>query len=390
MMMRSRKANRAGFTLVEVLVAMTVFGALMALTLGVLDQQVRAFYNGSAQMDATQHLRFTMSALEKDLPTAGSGVPAAQPFLVYADTHVVAFNADYASNLAADAFAVYVDTTLPNLQVTSLTRARRITIPRTSFQYPDTTYRVGASPSPAETIIFYFQQDTSTARADDYLFWRQVNDQAPELLARNILRPAAGPFFRYRRLRTPAVGPIVLDSVPSGWLPLRHTQPVHLSPTDVGVPARIDSVRAVDVRFRTTDDRRNAQERIYTVARTISLPNAGKTARKTCGDEPLNTGMNFTAAADTLNGGPIVRLSWQRSVDESAGERDVNRYLLWRSTTLPVGTGDPFQNIPAGAAPPYIFVDGGVTAGTTYYYAISAQDCTPSFSTQLTRTINVP
>jgi prepilin-type N-terminal cleavage/methylation domain-containing protein len=390
-MMNAQKTTRAGFTLVEVLVAMTIFGALMALTLGVLDQQVRAFYNGSAQMDATQHLRFTMGVLEKDLPTTGSGVPNTQPFLVYADTHVVAFNADYMGNLASDAFAVYVDTTMPNLMVTSLTQPRRITIPRTSWQYPDTTYRVGMSPSPAETIILYFEPDTSTARADDYLFWRQVNDQAAELLARNILRPATGPFFRYRRVRSPGAGQIVLDSIPSAWLPLRHTRPIHLSPADTAQFARIDSVRAVNVRFRTTDDRPTAQQRLYTVERTIALPNAGKTARKTCGDEPLNSGMSFTATPDSVSGQPVVRLQWNPSVDEAAGERDVNRYLLWKSNTLPVGTGDPFQNIPAGAAPPYVFDDGGVASGgNTYHYAIAAQDCTPSYSAQLTRTVIVP
>jgi len=32
----------------------------------------------------------------------------------------------------------------------------------------------------------------------------------------------------------------------------------------------------------------------------------------------------------------------------------------------------------------------GVVSGTTYYYAIAAQDCTPSFSTQLTLTVVVP
>lgn len=388
-MTNAKRDNRPGFTLVEVLVAMTIFGALMTLTLSVLDQQVRTFYNGSAQMDATQHLRFTMSTLEKDLPTAGAGVPASQPFLIYADTHVVAFNADYASNLTADAFAIYVDTTMPNLQVTSLTFARRITLPRTAFQYPDTTYRVGMAPSPAETIIFYFEPDTTTARADDYLFRRQVNDQAPELLARNILRPASGPFFRYNRLRTPAVGPIVLDSVPSGWLPLRHVQPIHLSAADTGSFARIDSVRAVQVAFRTTDDRPANQQRIFEVRRTISLPNAGMTSRKTCGDEPLNSGMSFSAVDTVYNSAAAVRLMWNPSVDEASGERDVNRYLLWKSQALPVGTGDPFLNVPAGSAPPYIYIDQSVATGT-YYYAIVSQDCTPSVSPQLTATVIIP
>jgi prepilin-type N-terminal cleavage/methylation domain-containing protein len=388
-MTNQRSGNRPGFTLIELLVSMTIFGALMTLTLGVLNQQVRTFYNGSAQMDATQHLRFSMSALEKDLPTAGSGVPATQPFLIYADTHVVAFNADYASNLVSDPFAIYVDTTAPNLQVTSLTFARRITLPRTTFQYPDTTYRVGMAPSPAETIIFYFEPDTATARTDDYVFRRQVNDQAPELLARNILRPAVGPFFRYHRLRTPSVGPVVLDSVPSGWLPLRHLRPIHLSPADTGTFARIDSVRAVQVEFRTTDDRPANQQRVFQVRRTISLPNANMLARKTCGDEPLNTSMAFSAIDTIYNAAPAVRLKWSPSVDETAGELDVNRYILWKSQSLPVGTGDPFLNIPSGSAPPYIYIDQSVAPGT-YYYAIAAQDCTPSVSAQLSATVIIP
>ena len=381
--------TRHGFTLVEVLVAMTIFGALMTLTLSVLDQQVRTFYNGSAQMDATQHLRFTMATLEKDLPTVGSGVPTSQPFLIYADTHVVAFNADYASNLAADAFAMYVDTTMPNTHVTSLTLARQITIPNSAFTYPSMTYMSGGFASPAETIIFYFTRDGTTARTDDFLFWRQVNDQQPELIARNILPPASGRFFKYYRLRTPAVGPVVLDSIPSNWLPLSHSVPVHLAPTDILVPARIDSLRAVEVRFRTTDDRPASQQRAFEVRRTITLPNAGVVSKQTCGDTPLNTGMAFSAGDTVYNSAPAVRLMWNASVDEGSGEQDVNRYLVWKTQTLPVGTGDPFLNVPAGATPPYIYIDQGVSTGT-YYYAVASQDCTPSVSPTLTATVIIP
>jgi hypothetical protein len=41
------------------------------------------------------------------------------------------------------------------------------------------------------------------------------------------------------------------------------------------------------------------------------------------------------------------------------------------------------MTVPAGSPGGYTLVDGGVTAATSYVYAVTAQDCSPSQSGQL-------
>jgi prepilin-type N-terminal cleavage/methylation domain-containing protein len=386
---RTGPGRRQGFTLIETIVALALFGSLFAMVLGLFGSQIRTFSSGASQMDAAQNLRFAMSVLEKDLPVVASGVPAEQPFIVYADSTVFAYNADLFSNLPNDVSAIYVDSTLPNAMVNSLPQARRMTIPNSSFQYPDTTYRHAGSRSPAETIIFFFQRDTFATRRDTYLLWRQLNDQPPELLARNVLRASDRPFFRYLR-RVPQVGgAAVLDTVPHAWLPLAHTAAIHGGPNDVGASARVDSLRAVEVSFRVTDDGPPGRERIFETRRTIMFPNAGRAVKKSCGDEPLLGSLTFTATVNTTYGVPYVDLAWTQSVDEAAGERDVRRYVLWRSTSPLTGNEDPYLSMPSGQTL-YTFLDANVVPGATYYYAVAAQDCTPSLSARRTATVTVP
>lgn len=382
-------SRRDGFTLVEMLVALGIFGALLALTLGMMNDQVRAFYSGADQMDAAQNLRFAMDILEKDLPTAGSGVPTGQPHIVYADTHVVVFNADFATADPNDMFAVYVDSGASPLSIMSLPHSRRITLPNSTTQYPDTTYRAGISNSPAETIMFYVQPDSSGGVSNAFSMWRQVNDQAPELVARNLLRSASGPFFRYYQRITPNPGVPYLDSIATGQLPLRHGVVIHGAPSDTLPFALIDRVRAVEVRFRATDGRRPSDRRVFETRRTIALPNAGLQERRTCGDEPLLGGMTFTAIADTTGGVARVHLAWNQAIDESAGELDVVRYVVWRSTITPSHVDAPHLSVPAGVSD-YAHVDIGMASGQTYYYAIAAQDCTPQLSSLRVVSVTVP
>ena len=384
-------ARRAGMTIVEMLVALVVFGTVFAITLGTLNEQLRTFTNGQRQLDAAQYLRFTLGTLEKDLPTTGSNVTSDQPFLVYGDTLAVALNADLLSHIANDVYAVYVDSSAPAVATMSVPRARRFTIPTSSFQYPDTTYRSGLALSPAETIIFYFQPDTASARADDYVLYRQINDLGPELVARNVLRADSAPFFRYHRVNVPASGPAFLDSIPMSWLPLRHTVPLHSSVGDTLPLNRIDQVRAIEINFRVTDARPGPQERIYSVKRHVTLPNAGKAFKKVCGDEPLLGSIAFVTApfVDPLTADTLVRLTWNAAVDETAGEKDVMRYIVWRDTAVFAMAGDPYLSIPAGSAS-YQFDDTDVVAGGKYYYALAAQDCTPSLSSLRTSVAIIP
>ena len=385
--------RRRGFTIAEVLIALTLFGALTAVTLQVISREIHAFNNGSAQADAAQHLRFSMTVLERHVSSVGAGVPEIQPQFVYGDSMLIAFNADWMSNLAGDVNAVNVDTMAPNLWVTSLTKARRFTLPGTSFAYPDTTYVTGGLQSPAETIIFWFALDASTAATNDYILWRQVNDRPAEMVARNLLRPTSGRFFKYYRHITPVSGQTRLDSIPSSWLPLRHVRPIHGAIDDTASFMRIDSVRAIEVSFRTTDALPAPNTRTFSIRRMINLPNAGKEVQKTCGDEPImQTGTNFTLTDTTDTAVPpnhTILLRWLPSVDEASGEKDVTGYVLWRSTaSLNVSNlGDPWLSVPAGFSS-YEHRDEGVVAGgPTYYYAIAAQDCTPLLSNIIFRNI---
>jgi prepilin-type N-terminal cleavage/methylation domain-containing protein len=391
--MRSRmRSRRAGFTLTEVLITLALFGSLIALTLGALSDQMRAFNNGSTQADAAQHLRFSMSVLEKHISNVGAGVPAEQPQLIYADTNVVAFNADWMSNIAGDAFAVNVDSTMPALWVTAVPKARQFKIPTTTFIYPDTTYLLAGSNSPAETVIFWFEPDASTPD-DDYILWRQVNDRGPEMVARRLLRPSSGKFFRYWRHMTPASGSARLDTVRTDWLPMRHVVPIHGSNQDTAKLARIDSVRAIEVAFRVTDGLPAPHTRTFEMHRVINLPNAGKEVKQTCGDGPiLTSAANFLAKDTTDAGGAhFALLRWNASPDDGGGEKDVVRYVLWRSTTpFAFGTfGDPYLSVAAGSGT-YEYFDQSVLPLTTYYYAMAAQDCTPTLSSLRTSTVVIP
>jgi hypothetical protein len=357
---------------------MTVFGLVMGGALGFLRSQSRGFSLGTDRMTVLQNLRFTAGTLEKDLRSVGSGVPDGQPFLIYAGSDAVAFNANFVSNVTSDPSAVYIDPDAPSGSVSALTKAERSTLPGTGLSYPDTSYLgLGGINSQAETITFWFSPDTGTTRNDDYILFRQVNFQAAEVVARNLLKTASLPFFEYYRLVTPINAPQRIEQVPASIMPLRHTVAVHLAPSDTSVAARIDSVRGVRVNFTATNGRSGTDERTRAISRLVHLPNAGLANRKTCGDEPLPvTGLVAGVVAVPTDG---VRLTWNASIDETAGEKDVIRYAIWRRLVADPNWGDPYESIPAGLAN-YSWTDEVVSSGDTYLYAVSAQDCTPTLS----------
>ena len=71
----------------------------------------------------------------------------------------------------------------------------------------------------AELIIYFFEPDPTTTRLDDYVLRRQVNDAAPEVLARNLMKQGSTPFFRYFGKRRYTSQVSELDSVPDSDLP---------------------------------------------------------------------------------------------------------------------------------------------------------------------------
>ncbi len=377
--MRAAPRPAAGFTLVELLVALVVFSAVMAGTLGFLRSQGRAMSLGSDRMNAVQNLQFALTTMEQRLRAAGSNLPDAQPAIIYAGRNVVAFNADYATNVPNDPFSVYYDPDVPAGAVTALTKAQRVILPLTTVAYPDTSYLTGGINSSAETIIFFVAPDSTTPRADDYALFEQVNGGPPEMVSRNIIGSPTAVYFEYYRLAIVLGGAISLDSLPASKLPLRHSVAIHLALADTGAAAVIDSIRGIRVTLTVTNGQSGAAERRYTLQRFMELPNVGIASRRTCGDAPI-LGTTLTATGITrLDGTPAVRLAWNAATDEYGGEKDVVQYVIWRKRITDVTWGTPYLSLPAGN-PTYVYDDAAVTSGATYQYQLAAADCTPSSS----------
>jgi hypothetical protein len=232
----------------------------------------------------------------------------------------------------------------------------------------------------AETITLFFRTDLETSRTDDFVLLRQVNGQPPERLVRNILRDSVNlPFFRYYKLRVPGPGLLPVTSlVPSAELPMRHAVPAHGSPADANTA--IDSLRAVLVSYVITNGYTGAQERRQRISVTIPLPNMGLKELKICGSAP-SFGQALTAVYDNSTGVDRVILSWNRAFDESQGEQDVVRYVVWRRNIADPDWSDPLTSIPVAGQATYSYADAqDLVQGTTYVYRLSAQDCTPRLS----------
>jgi prepilin-type N-terminal cleavage/methylation domain-containing protein len=379
--------NQRGMTLIEILIAMTVFLIVLGGVVKAIGSQSQGFRKGSDELGILQNLRYGVDQVEQDLRLAGANVATRQPIVDYAGTSAFAFNADISSNIAGDISAVYVDVDAADGEVQAWPFASATQIPGSSpaFTYPKADYLNSA----AETVMFWFTADTSTSRTDDYVLMRRVNVRPEEPLMRNILLPTSGNFFRYYYNNTPAVGNPTLDTVPTAWYPLSHSAALHGSLPDTGVLARIDLIRAAELRYQVTNGRTGTDERIRSATALLVMPNSGVKKLSTCGDNPL-FGQPVTAAYNATPPGSIV-LSWNRSVDEASGESDVIRYVMWRRVGAVGAWGDPYKSLAASGVATYTDQDTQITSGATYTYAVSAQDCTPALSTQsVSNAVTVP
>lgn len=368
--------DQRGVTLIELVIGLVIMGFLVSAVLSFVRQQEMAFGFGSGKMSALQNYRFAADVLERNLRTAGTDIAPGQPFIVYADSATIAINANYATNDATDAWAVYRDLAAPDAEVGSLPRTRRYALPQTNFTYPDSTYRDGGAASSAETIIFYFALDASTPTRDDYVLYRRVNDRPEEVVARNLVRDGDQPFLRYQEVVVTDTTAPTARWVTSNRLPMRHSASMHMSPADTGAVARIDRIRAVQVSFRSTDGKTGPMSQDGTLRRLIRMPNAGQSRIQTCGEPPV---FSTSVAAVQRTNEHVVDVTWSQSVDEATGEQDVIRYAIYRRVGMSGPWNEPIFSVPAGNTS-YIFSDAAVDVGETYQYALAAQDCTPSMS----------
>jgi hypothetical protein len=105
--------------------------------------------------------------------------------------------------------------------------------------------------------------------------------------------------------------------------------------------------------------------------------NAGLVKQSVCGEQPI-AAVGLIAAL-TQADPPQITLTWGPSPDQQSGEKDVQRYALFRREAASPDWGDPFASVAAGLDT-YSLVDSDIQFGQQWTYAVSAQDCTPANS----------
>ncbi|MDQ2929910.1 MAG: prepilin-type N-terminal cleavage/methylation domain-containing protein [Gemmatimonadota bacterium] len=360
--------SRKGFSLIELMIAMIVMAIVLAGTMNFFMGQSRTFRKATTDMVLLQNARFANDLLSQHFRSVGSNLTVGQPAVIYIDQNTFAFNGDYATKVEGDVNSTYYEPNAPLEETRTLLQAQHKLLLNTTLDYPLGDYLdANGAPSPAETITFSFMPDTETARPDDYVLLRQVNAAPPEVVVRNVLPDSTYPFFRYMYLKTDPSGNQSIDTVPGASLPMNYADAAKVVPKDL--------LRGVIVSFNVTNGLADTAQRTRPVSVIASLPNVGMRELQTCGAKPLPV----PSSVISKGGSGALVVTWTASPDETGGERDVMRYQVMRRDNFDT-VWQTIASVPAGGTPPYTYTDGGLNPSVTYWYSVSAQDCTPASS----------
>lgn len=378
--------RRRGFTMIEMLVALILMMVILASAVMTFRRSSALLAKQAGSLEAQANARFGLTSLDRDLRVAGTGVTPAQPILVQAASTAITFNVDLISRASGDPSAVYVDASADSNATRAMRTSSTITLPNSSFTYPESTYyQATGILGGAETISYYLSKDSTTALSTEYILWRRVNNTTPRVVTTGIQYSPGDTVFQYFRVTAADT----LAAVPTSSLPLYHYAAAHGSSADTGSYALIDSIRSVRVSLKAVYHDPRAGDVLRTLKMTFRLLNAGLTPRSSCGQAPSGV----TPAATTSTAGataPFVKLTWSAAADDGAGENDIYRYVIYRRAATATAFTQPYSAVPAGSST-YTFTDNAVTHGDQWVYGVSAQDCTPASSGIVsTATVTVP
>jgi prepilin-type N-terminal cleavage/methylation domain-containing protein len=375
----ARYGSRPGMTLIEIMIAMVMMALVLGAAMSFFIGQSRSYTAAANAFNQVQNVRFGADLLDQHLRAAGANTTSGQPPLVYLSNSAFSFNADYAS-ADSGTTAIYYTPGAPTLETQGVLAADQFDLPGVAptYVYPTVDYAIAPGiPSPAELITFWFQIDSTATEPGVYALYREVNNGTIEAVVRNIL-PDTVPFFQYMKLVTnPVTGLQSLTTVTQPELPASYTSTL-----------MIDSIRAVVVTYRVTNGDTGSAQRIQSFSLTSALPNLAAPALETCGNAPQPV-PSVTAAASGSPGMDSVSVTWPPSPDEWGGQRDIMRYIVWRRLATDSTWNAPFTSEPNGQLS-YTFVDLTAPDGVGVEYAVSAQDCTPSFSTPVSSSFVTP
>ena len=384
---RQLSNRRRGFSLIETVISMTLILAIMAMSTRLLISQTRMLSQQAGRLEAQQNAQFSLATLDREMRVAGIGVVDKQPILVQADARAITFNTDLVSRVSGDPGSVYIDLDADSSSSLVFRNTDKTYLPLSQVSYPDSTYvQAGGVPSSAETISFWVSHDSTSPAANEFLLFRRVNSDPPRVVAHGIRINPTDTIFQYFKRDSAGVSTPISPAL----LPLYHTAPIHGAANDTARSALTDSIKTVRVRMTAMYKDRNGVQIIRRIDITIQLMNAGLIRRNDCGEPPIGVAPTAALATDAVTGNPMITVSWARSTDEVAGEKDVERYTIFRRVGPATVFTDPIASIPAGS-PTYAFTDRNVVSGDKWTYGVAAQDCTPNSSAiGATTTIIVP
>jgi len=372
--MRPVLRPRRGVTLIEMMIALVLFVAVFGLAVPFFRYQARSVSQSSGRLDALQNARYAQNAIDRDLRIAGIGVVDKQPLIIQADKYALSFNADLTTSDSADPSSIYYDPTVDSNATISMNNGTKVQLPLSAVWYPDSNYLAGAIPSRAETIQYWVSVDSTAGRPDQYILWRRVNALTPRVVAKGIIIPAGVSFFTY--MRPDSTG--VLDSIRTSSLPLFHTAAIHGSAQDTGKLAWVDSVRVVRILAEGLYHDPQKGDIIRKVESSTKLINAGMVRSTMCGEQPLPATGATATPLPTPAAPDHVAIAWSASVDQDNGEKDVERYMVFKRQLGNPDWGEPIASV--AAAPATYSIDDTDLHTGSWEYAVVAQDCSPANS----------
>ncbi|HEY5020901.1 MAG TPA: prepilin-type N-terminal cleavage/methylation domain-containing protein [Gemmatimonadaceae bacterium] len=362
-------SDRSGFTLLEMIIAMTVMAIALGLTVPFFRTEVQAFGNIAGRDDAQQNARYGVAMIDRELRVAGVGVVDPQPLIVQAAPYAITFNVDLVSRDINDRGAAYYDPDIDANAASSLPRTSKITLPLSLVQYPDSNYNQAAGAlSDAETVSYWVALDPDPSAGGTYALFRRVNALPATVVAKALVLPTGEPAFRYFKADT--LGQLV--EIPQNMLPIYHSAAIHNSKADTAKSALTDSIRVVRVRITGQFIDRKGVKNTRPIETGVRIMNAGLLHFHTCGDPPILSSV-IVATASSVPSRKVV-VTWNSSVDQSSGEKDVEQYSIYRRSSATPLFSEPLASIPSGS-PTYAFTDTQVQAGDQLVYGIAAVDC---------------
>ncbi len=358
------RPRRAGFSLVEMIFAVSLTALVFSIAVPFFRAQTRAMDAGAGRFDAFQAARYAVARIEADLRLASGEI--GQPLIVQAAPFAIAFNANrLGRDITYDPNASYYDAALDTLTSRRWLVARAAALPNSSKTYPTVNYlNPSGGPSQAETIQYFLHADTSGSQVGMYVLYRKVNDRDSTLVTRNLYVPAStGYFFRY--FTTNASG--TTSAIANGSLPVYWDDSL----------SRADSITGVEVRATGQYwDRQLRGNVLRDLFVTVKLRNAFRTLAVRCGAAPpLPDSLGVTVETAPAGAKLDVRLDWTAVAGDSTAPRDVRQYVLYRRLNG-AALWTPIGDKPARGASTYRYLDFSlpVTAGT-YQYGLAARDC---------------